>query len=71
MGRAYTIQCKACGTQFIQSSDSSYGVMPRCIGCGEDQAPRERAIRCPGCQQQINVTEEEFRLQVIEEIVWE
>ncbi len=71
MGRAYTIQCKHCGTQFIQSSDSSFGVMPKCIGCGEDHVERERAIRCPGCQQRLNNTSEEFRMQVIDEIVWE
>ncbi len=71
MGRSYRIECKHCGTQFLQSADSSYGVMPMCIGCGEDGAQFEVAIRCPGCQRRINTSREEFQQQVIEEMCWE
>ncbi|MFI3269385.1 MAG: hypothetical protein SNG14_03140 [Rikenellaceae bacterium] len=71
MGRSYKIQCKHCGTEFLQSSDGGYGVMPSCIGCGEAEQQMERAIRCPGCQRRVNTTSEEFYRQVVEEIVWE
>ncbi len=71
MGRSYKIQCKHCGTEFLQSSDGGYGVMPTCIGCGADQVQMEQAIRCPGCQRRVNSSREEFDEQVIEVTMWE
>lgn len=70
MGRAYKLQCKYCGAQFIHSGDSGYGVMPTCIGCGEGNE-NQSVIRCPGCQRRMNIATEEFREQVIEESVWD
>ncbi len=71
MGKSYKIQCKHCGTQFLQSTESGYGVMPTCIGCGVDDNLSQRVIRCPGCQNRINPTGDDFRQQIIEEISWE
>ncbi|MFI3288654.1 MAG: hypothetical protein R3Y66_00795 [Rikenellaceae bacterium] len=70
MGTAYRIQCKHCGTQFIHSAESGYGVQPRCIGCG-DQSNNMEIIRCPGCQHILSSSIEEFSKQIIEETSWE
>ncbi len=70
MGRAYKLQCKNCGAQFIHSTESGYGVMPRCIGCGEG-VDNQSVIRCPGCQKRLNDNSEEFLSQVIEETIWD
>ncbi len=70
MGRAYKVQCRECGTQFIHSKDSGYGVMPTCIGCGEREESQD-VVRCPGCRRRVNSTAEEFRQQVIEETFWD
>lgn len=70
MGRAYKLQCKSCGTQFIHSGDSGYGVMPTCVGCG-DMGENQSMIRCPGCQRLLNTSSEEFREQIVEETIWD
>ncbi|MFI3258569.1 MAG: hypothetical protein R3Y16_00570 [Rikenellaceae bacterium] len=70
MGKAYKIQCKHCGTQFVHSADSGYGVLPTCIGCG-DSIERESVVKCPMCQRRLNSTKEELREQVVEETYWD
>lgn len=70
MGKAYKVQCKNCGTQFIHSADSSYGILITCVGCG-DQPTAQSVIKCPGCQKRMNISSEEFREQIIEETFWE
>lgn len=70
MGRAYKLQCRHCGAQFIFSGDSGYGVMPTCVGCGESEAPVS-VVRCPGCQQRLVTSSKEFQEQVIEEMIWD
>ncbi len=70
MGTVYKVECKRCGTQFIHSSDSNYGVLPTCVGCG-DEALNQRVIKCPGCQSRLNTQSKEFRDQVVEETNWE
>ncbi|MFI3301581.1 MAG: hypothetical protein SNH35_05185 [Rikenellaceae bacterium] len=71
MGTFYKISCKHCGAQFDHYGDNSYGVLPRCVGCGEDHIETQMAIRCPGCMRRLNNTEQEFKEQVQEVIVWE
>lgn len=70
MGRLYKIKCRDCGTQFIQSAESSYGIAPTCVGCG-DKSPRQGVIRCPGCQRRVNTTDAELMSQVVEESYWD
>ncbi|MFI3304808.1 MAG: hypothetical protein SNF68_08135 [Rikenellaceae bacterium] len=69
MGVAYKLECKQCGTQFIFSGDSGYGVMPTCVGCG-DSNHNLSVVKCPGCQRRFNVKSEEFREQILEEMNW-
>lgn len=70
MGKAYKLQCRQCGTEFLHSGDNGYGVMVACVGCG-DREESQGVIKCPGCQRRINVSSEDFRSQVIEETIWE
>ncbi len=70
MGTAYKIRCKHCGTQFEHYNDSTYGMMPRCVGCG-DYIETETAIRCPACQKKLNTTPEEFKEQVETVTMWD
>ncbi|MFI3248378.1 MAG: hypothetical protein R3Y39_04540 [Rikenellaceae bacterium] len=70
MGTAYKVQCRHCGTQFIHSADSGYGVQFMCVGCG-DHSNNQNVIKCPGCQRRVNVSMDEFREQIIEETNWE
>ncbi len=63
------MQCRVCGAEFIHSSDGGYGVMPTCIGCGE-QSESPKVVKCPGCQHRVSVSSEEFLSQIIEECVW-
>ncbi len=70
MGTAYKVQCRHCGTQFIHSADSGYGVQITCIGCG-DQPSAQSIIKCPGCQKRINTAADEFREQILEETFWD
>ncbi|MFR9651667.1 MAG: hypothetical protein SNG35_06565 [Rikenellaceae bacterium] len=70
MGRLYKIKCRDCGTQFIHSAESSYGMVVSCVGCG-DQSPRQGVIRCPGCQRVVNTTDNELRDQIVEESIWD
>ncbi len=70
MGKAYKLQCRQCGTEFIHSGDSGYGVMLTCVGCGEREESQSY-VKCPGCQHRIAMSSEDFRSQVIEEMSWE
>ncbi len=77
MGRIYRLQCSHCQTQFLQSTDASFGVMPRCVGCGDysytDQdlvGGGALPIHCPKCRNVVNRTDKEFQDSVLEDIMW-
>ncbi len=71
MVRLYKIKCRDCGTQFIHSAESSYGVMITCVGCSDQRVDQMGSIRCPGCQRRVNTTDAEFNEQIIEESLWD
>lgn len=70
MGTAYKIRCKHCGAQFEHSADTSYGMLPPCVGCSE-YVETETAIRCPACLRRLNATQKEFHEQVEVTYSWD
>lgn len=70
MGTIFKLECRHCGTQFIHSAESNYGMQPVCIGCGEE-AQNQDVIRCPGCQRLIVSTASDLRDQILEETNWD
>ncbi len=70
MGVAYKLECKQCGTRFMHSGESGYGMIQNCVGCG-DNNQNQMVVKCPGCQRRLSVQSEEFREQILEEMIWE
>ncbi|MDE5637717.1 MAG: hypothetical protein K2J51_00675 [Alistipes sp.] len=75
MGTAYKIKCRHCGAQFDHYTDSGYGVLQPCVGCGDTYADgyveTEIPIRCPACLHRLNTTPEDFRRQVETVMMWD
>ncbi|MDE7006102.1 hypothetical protein [uncultured Alistipes sp.] len=71
MGTAYTIRCRHCGAQFDHYMQPGYGVLPPCIGCGDDFVETQTAIRCPACRKRLNTTQEEFNEQIEVTYAWD
>ncbi len=71
MGTAYTIRCRHCGAQFDHYMQPGYGVLPPCIGCGDDFVETQTAIRCPVCRRRLNTTQEEFNEQIEVTYAWD
>ncbi|MEG1623108.1 MAG: hypothetical protein RR330_07060 [Alistipes sp.] len=69
MGVAYKIRCKHCGAEFDHYVQDDYGVLPRCVGCG-DYVEADVPIRCPGCRHKLNTTTKEFNEQVETVMMW-
>lgn len=70
MGIAYKIRCKHCHAEFDYSQDQSFGMLPRCVGCGS-YVETESPIRCPACNRRLNATQEEFNEQVQTVMMWD
>ncbi|MDE7304798.1 MAG: hypothetical protein K2N04_02650 [Alistipes sp.] len=71
MGTAYKIRCRHCGTQFDHYMQPGYGILPPCIGCGDDFVETQTAIRCPACHKRLNATQEEFNEQIEVTYAWD
>ncbi len=70
MGILYKIRCEHCGAEFDHYAYNDYGVLPKCVGCG-DCVETELPMRCPACQHRLNTTQQEFNRQVKVVSMWD
>lgn len=70
MGRAYTVKCKHCGTQFDHYTGTDWGRLQMCVGC-ETYVETQMPIRCPNCMKRLNSTQQEFNEQVEITYLWD
>ncbi|MFI3317920.1 MAG: hypothetical protein SNH88_01880 [Rikenellaceae bacterium] len=71
MGRSYKIRCRHCGAQFDHCADNSYGILQRCVGCGDMESDDSSPIFCPACSQRVNSSKMELESQIEEIITWQ